>query len=239
MTGPASEKLYVTEVFTSVQGEGSLTGVPSTFVRLAGCNLRCSWCDTPYSSWKPEGEFVTVDALLSDVLARPPRHVVLTGGEPMLQAAAVPFSRALAAAGFHITVETAGTVDAPVVMHLASISPKLADSTPTAPAAWVRRHEATRLNPAVVARLVRDHPHQLKFVVGTATDLTEIEHFVARVEAELGRAIEPSAILLMPEGRDIATLDRHLSRAVPEAIARGWRVSDRLHVRLFGDTRGT
>ncbi|HCH66421.1 MAG TPA: radical SAM protein, partial [Deltaproteobacteria bacterium] len=84
--------MYVTEQFVSVQGEGTLTGVPSTFVRLGGCNLRCSWCDTPYSSWKPEGEHIPLDALVDDIARQGPRHVVLTGGEPMLQAGAVPLT---------------------------------------------------------------------------------------------------------------------------------------------------
>ena len=232
-------RLYVTEQFVSVQGEGTLTGVPSTFVRLGGCNLRCSWCDTPYSSWKPEGEHIDLDVLVEQIAGESPRHVVLTGGEPMLQAGAVPLTRALSARGFHITVETAGTVDAPLHIDLASISPKMSDSTPSAPSAWVTRHEATRSRPAVVARLVRDHPHQLKFVVGDNTDFAELERFVAAVEAELGAAIAPEHILLMPRGRDPRTLDENLARAIPEAMARGWRITDRLHVRLFGDTRGT
>ena len=123
-------RLYVTEQFVSVQGEGTLTGVPSTFVRLGGCNLRCSWCDTPYSSWKPEGEHVDLDVLVDQIAGEAPRHVVLTGGEPMLQAGAVPLTRALSARGFHITVETAGTVDAPLHIDLASLSPKMSDSAP-------------------------------------------------------------------------------------------------------------
>lgn len=234
-----SSRLFVTEVFTSVQGEGTLTGVPSVFVRLSGCNLRCAWCDTPYSSWSPEGEHIEIDALVDDVVARGPRHVVLTGGEPMLQTAAVPFTKKLAARGLHVTVETAGTVDAPLHIDLASISPKLSDSTPSAPAAWVQRHAERRRRPDVVARLVRDHDHQLKFVVGAPTDLAEIDAFVADVERALGARLASDRILLMPEGRDVETLDAHLSRAVPAAIERGWRISDRLHVRLFGDTRGT
>jgi len=234
-----SDRLFVTEVFTSVQGEGALTGVPSVFVRLGGCNLRCTWCDTPYSSWAPEGKRIGVDELVEDVVGRGPRHVVLTGGEPMLQKAAVPFSKKLAALGFHVTVETAGTIDAPLHIDLASISPKLSDSTPYDHEAWADRHDRARLRPDVVARLVRDHPHQIKFVLGEDTPLEEIEAFVADVEDILGKPVRPDCILLMPLGRDVASLDRNLARAVPEAVARGWRISDRLHVRLFGDTRGT
>ena len=231
--------LFVTEQFVSVQGEGTLTGMPSVFVRLAGCNLRCSWCDTPYSSWSPEGSHIELDAIVEDIVSQGPMHVVLTGGEPMLQSAAVPLTHRLAARGLHITVETAGTIDAPMHIDLASISPKLSDSTPEGPAGLVRRHEENRSRPDVVARLVRDHAHQLKFVVGPDTDFDEIRQFIAAVEAELGKPLAPDCIQLMPRGRDVDSLDRNLALAVPQAMAHGWRISDRLHVRLFGDARGT
>lgn len=234
-----AKRLYVTEIFSSVQGEGLLTGVPSVFVRLAGCNLRCSWCDTPYSSWSPEGTHWEVASLVEEVVGRGLGHLVLTGGEPMLQEAAVELTQQVSARGMHITVETAGTVDAPLHIDLASISPKLSDSTPQQPAAWRDRHEARRHRPDVVARLVRAHDHQLKFVVGPGTSEAELVSFVAEVEAELGGAIRPDHILLMPRGRSVAALDQSLAMAVPLAMKHGWRITDRLHVRLFGDTRGT
>lgn len=235
------DTLYVSEVFRSIQGEGILTGVPSVFVRLSGCNLRCTWCDTPYTSWSAEGTHQSVASLVDDITQNGPHHVVVTGGEPMLQPAAVPFTQALAAAGHHITIETAGTVDAPLAMHLASVSPKLADSTPATPEAWHHRHNQARRRPDVVARLVALHDHQLKFVVGAHTDIAEIEGFVDDVNHALppGRSVCAHRVLLMPEGRSVDALDAHLGRIVPIARARGWRVCDRLHVRLFGDTRGT
>src|SRR5947208_1371630 len=75
----------IAEIFYSVQGEGSLVGVPSVFIRTSGCNLRCVWCDTPYTSWKPEGDELDVGEILSRVdTHRQARHVVVTGGEPMI-----------------------------------------------------------------------------------------------------------------------------------------------------------
>src|SRR6201991_2582258 len=106
--------MRISEIFYSVQGEGKLTGVPSVFVRTSGCNLRCSWCDTPYTSWTPEGETRTVESLVSEAVAFGARHVVVTGGEPMIAPEIVPLTRELSARGLHITVETAGTVFAPV-----------------------------------------------------------------------------------------------------------------------------
>ena len=77
--------MLIAEIFHSLQGEGELTGVPSVFVRTSGCNLRCNWCDTPYASWNPEGTPHTVEQVVEAVQAHPAaRHVVLTGGEPMI-----------------------------------------------------------------------------------------------------------------------------------------------------------
>src|SRR5271154_6718268 len=82
---PSAGNVKIAEIFYSVQGEGVLTGVPSIFVRTSGCNLRCSWCDTPYTSWNPEGEEMSVEAILDRVYECPAaRHVVVTGGEPMI-----------------------------------------------------------------------------------------------------------------------------------------------------------
>src|SRR5580698_1859648 len=111
--------MRIAEIFYSVQGEGGLVGVPSVFVRTSGCNLRCSWCDTPYTSWTPEGSDLSIDAIVDEVSRyRAARHVVLTGGEPMIAPGMVELSRRFRALGTHITVETAGTVFAPVECDL-------------------------------------------------------------------------------------------------------------------------
>ncbi len=120
--------MKIAEIFYSVQGEGTLVGVPSVFVRTSGCNLRCTWCDTPYTSWKPEGTEMSNEAILAEVAKFPARHVVITGGEPMLFAPVVALTESLS--NVHVTIETAGTVYQPVKADLMSISPKLANSTP-------------------------------------------------------------------------------------------------------------
>ena len=103
--------MKIAEIFYSIQGEGALVGVPSVFVRTSGCNLRCVWCDTPYTSWQPEGDELPLDDILSRVDEHPQaRHVVLTGGEPMIAPQVVELTERLRARGLHITIETAGTV---------------------------------------------------------------------------------------------------------------------------------
>src|ERR1700674_3462346 len=103
--------MKISEIFYSIQGEGILAGVPSVFIRTSGCNLRCVWCDTPYTSWAPEGTDMSVANILSHVVAT---HGVVTGGEPMIAPDIVALTEALRAANKHITIETAGTVFAPV-----------------------------------------------------------------------------------------------------------------------------
>src|SRR5258708_5450135 len=127
----ASRKLMkLSELFYSVQGEGKLVGVPSVFVRASGCNLRCVWCDTPYASWSPEGEEIAVAEIVARVREHGAGHVVITGGEPMIMPDIVELCAALRAEGRHITIETAATVYKPVAADLASLSPKLSNSTP-------------------------------------------------------------------------------------------------------------
>ena len=233
--------MLISETFYSLQGEGELTGVPSFFIRTSGCNLRCAWCDTPYASWKPEGTERTVAELVSEAKQHPGRHAVLTGGEPMIAPELPALAAALRAEGFHITIETAGTV-APqpgLACDLASISPKLANSTPpaeTAGAGWATRHEATRRRPGVLrAWLDAGHGYQLKFVAAKPADLDEI----AATVAEIGRPVPASKILVMPEARTLEEM-RTRSAWLGEACkARGWRYAHRLHIELYGNKRGT
>lgn len=229
--------MRIAEIFHSIQGEGSLTGVPSVFVRTSGCNLRCSWCDTPYASWHPEGEDWPVEEVVQRALAYPARHFVLTGGEPMIARGLPLLASALRAAGGHLTIETAGTVPpGGIACDLASLSPKLRNSTPPDSAgAWVRRHEETRLDPLVLRDWVTNYEYQLKFVVRSRADLPEIDDLLAAI----GCDIPPHRILLMPEGTSQEVLDGRHAELVEICKERGFRFCQRLHVQLFGHRRGT
>lgn len=230
----------ISETFVSIQGEGKLTGMPSWFVRFSGCNLRCAWCDTPYASWSPEGEKRSVDALVEEAKASGVEHAVVTGGEPMIFPQVVPLTHALRDAGMRVTIESAGTVDQPDVhADLMSLSPKLRNSTPVddprdPSGAWADRHEDRRLNIPVLNALIARFPQrQLKFVVSGPGDLVEIEQLLGELS---GWA--PEDVMLMPEG--VRSPDPASVRWVAWAcIERGWRYCNRLHIELFGDTRGT
>lgn len=229
--------MKIAEVFHSIQGEGLLAGTPSVFVRTSGCNLRCWFCDTPYSSWEPEGEKFSPEEILAQVLAIPCRHVVITGGEPLLWPSLIGLVQGLRAANRHVTLETAGTLDVPeLVCDLASISPKLASSTPHSreQGRFALMHEQARWKPEIVARLMERQPHQLKFVAHEPADLREIESMLA----ELPKT-EPDRILLMPQGSTTQDLASRAPWVAKACLERGWRYAPRLHIDLYGNTRGT
>lgn len=226
--------MKISEIFYSIQGEGSLIGVPSVFVRTSGCNLRCTWCDTPYTSWQPEGQLLSVDEVISQVEAYKARHVVVTGGEPMIAPEISQLTGRLHAAGLHITIETAGTVYVPVDCDLMSISPKLANSTPTERdgGRWAAQHERLRFQPDVLRRLTAGYLFQLKFVVSSPEDLAEIEGIRQACGAS------PESVILMPEGTNGGILHERALWLAEICKQTGYRFSPRLHVDLWGDRRG-
>jgi 7-carboxy-7-deazaguanine synthase len=227
--------MKIAEVFASIQGEGTLAGVPSLFIRASGCNLRCVWCDTPYTSWNPEGDEWSLDRILDWTGQFPSyRHAVFTGGEPMIFPEAGELTRRLKERGFHITIETAGTVYKEVACDLMSISPKLANSTPWERdgGRWAPAHERLRIQPDVLARLMREFDHQLKFVVARPEDLAEITALVEKLGAE------PSRVLLMPEGMDAETLRERAPWLIEECKRTGYRYCPRLHIELYGHRKG-
>lgn len=230
-------RLRVSEIFRSVQGEGIWTGVPSAFLRVSGCNLRCRWCDTPYASWNPEGPMMGLDQMVEACAGVD--HVVVTGGEPMIFEPVVELTHRLKALGHVVTIETAGTSFLPVACDLMSLSPKLAHSAPDAetPGGWRQRHEETRANLEPLRQLMESYHCQLKFVVDPEDeldDLAEIDGLLVQLPT-----IPPDRIILMAEGRDAETLHRRERLLVPICLERGWRLGGRLQIDLFGDTRGT
>jgi 7-carboxy-7-deazaguanine synthase len=223
--------LRIAEIFYSIQGEGSLVGMPSVFVRSSGCNLRCVWCDTPYTSWHPEGDDCSIERILEEVEKYPARHVVVTGGEPMIAREIVELTAGLQGRSRHITIETAGTVYAPVECDLMSISPKLANSTPAGE--WAARHERLRIQPDILRRLMSDYEYQLKFVIARPDDMAEVRALVHLLGPP------PERVILMPEGTDAAVLRERSMWLAEIAKREGFRFSPRLHIYLYENRRGT
>ena len=226
--------MKISEIFYSIQGEGTLVGVPSVFVRTSGCNLRCVWCDTPYTSWSPEGNDWTVDRIVQHVATFRAAHAVVTGGEPMIAPQIAELTQQLRQLGMHITIETAGTVNAPVACDLMSISPKLKNSTPFERdgGRWAQQHDRLRWQPAVLKELIAAYDYQLKFVIADPQDLAELEEMRQALQAP------PAKVLLMPEGTNAETIRRRGLWIAEICKERGYRFSPRLHVDLWGDKRG-
>jgi len=221
------------EIFASVQGEGASAGVPSTFIRLALCNLRCDWCDTAYTwDWErfdraEQTLKLAVGAVLERVLALPPANIVITGGEPLLQRHALaPLLAALRGHGYRIEVETNGTIPPGELAGLVdqwNVSPKLSHSG---------NEGLGRIRPEVLRAFAAGPGAWLKLVVRDPADLPEVEAVVRE------SGFPASRVILMPEGRVPAELDARGAWIAELCMRHGYRFSTRLHVLLWGDRRG-
>lgn len=228
--------MRISEIFYSLQGEGRLIGVPSVFIRTSGCNLRCVWCDTPYTSWRPEGTEWALERILASIRKYPARHAVITGGEPLLAPGIEELAQRLKRERCHITIETAGTIHKPVECDLMSISPKLANSTP-----WKREkgkfaamHEERRLNIPVIQRFMDEYDHQLKFVVERKTDFAEVRRVLAKL-----KNVERDRVMIMAQGTTRAALQKKTGWIGELCKAHGFCYTPRLHIELYGNRRGT
>lgn len=223
----------VPAIFATLQGEGPHTGRPSTFVRLSGCNLTCVWCDTPHTwDWSRfdkavEQVVMDAEAVAGHVRALGPRAVVVTGGEPLAQQAGLVALCDALGDDFTVDIETNGTlVPKPALavrLHTLVVSPKLANSGVDRrlrergqSLAWFAAHERA----------------WFKWVITDESDCDEINAMVNR------HGMRRDRVMLMPEGTDVGTLDERLPEVASWALARGWSLSDRLHVRLWGGGRG-
>ena len=238
--------MLISEIYQSRQREGILTGTPSVFVRTSGCNLRCGFCDTPFASWDPVGEQLSIAEILVEVdqaaqansesESSRSSHVVLTGGEPMLQREVVELCKEIKTAGFHITIETAGTIFHQLDCDLMSISPKLSNSDPQAKRAgeWLPKHQSKRHQPDVVKHLMEAYDHQLKFVVDTPDDLDEILEYLKLVSPR-----DRSRVLLMPEGVEASELIEKEQWLAPLCAEHQFTFCPRKHIQWYGNRRGT
>ncbi|MCI0498854.1 MAG: 7-carboxy-7-deazaguanine synthase QueE [Planctomycetales bacterium] len=224
--------MIVNELFYSLQGEGRLAGVPSVFIRLAGCPLRCHWCDTKYA-WNPDaGQSMTPEQILKQIGRHPTRYVVLTGGEPLVHEGAAEIIAAVSRSGYHVTIETAGIAywaDLPV--NLMSISPKLSNALfPTAQNSTLAMPLA---DPNLIGCLIDAYDYQLKFVVDTPQDLDEIAKFLDKLAR-----VDMYKVYLMPQA---SRTDEYLEKSrwlADYCIQTGFSFSPRLQVMLWGGQRG-
>ena len=226
--------MVINEIFYSLQGEGFLAGLPSVFVRIAGCPLRCRWCDTKYAWAEDAGQERGIAEIVEAVEQWPCRFVVITGGEPMVNFEIRQLARELKAADKHVTIETAGIAYIPdVSCDLMSISPKLSNSVP-AEAEPAAIHKDSRLDLAVLGELAANYHYQLKFVVDTVNDLSEIQEVIQQTGN-----INPEMVMLMPQAATRNELLAKSSMVAEICKSAGFAFCQRLHILLWDDQRGT
>lgn len=229
--------LTLSEVFgPTVQGEGASLGRRCSFIRLGGCNLTCSWCDTPYT-WdasrydlRKELKRWTVQEILDKVLVGDPERIVISGGEPLLQQTQpgwLPLLAALREAGKVIEVETNGTVtptsETTRLVSQFNVSPKLAHGGDP---------EHKRIVPGALAALKGTGKAEFKFVCQTMDDVDDVSRLA------VVHGLPPNRVWIMPEGTDAATATVRLEALAGPAIAHGFNVTTRLHVLAWGPQRG-
>lgn len=215
-------------VFYTIQGEGRYTGVPSVFVRLTGCNLRCQWknadgttnrCDTPYSSFEPEKEIHSIEETVQKIHNFRCKHVVVTGGEPFLQPGVVELINSLVDSGHYVTVETNGTIYRESKAQFYSISPKLSSA-----------NCKDTIDIDVLKKFLQ-FDHQVKFVVNTKEDLNEIQMLLLKLS-------QRTNVYLMPQALSNKECEEKQRWLLPLCRDNKFSYCERVHVKLWGSKRG-
>lgn len=219
--------IKVNDIFYSVQGEGILTGMPSKFIRLAACNLRCVWCDTKKAAFHSIGQKMEIDDIMVNLenFVGTSKYVVLTGGEPMISKHIEELTKAIKSWHYHLTIETNGTVYKDVSVDLLSISPKLSNSGVP---------DDKRVKIDVLRRLINKYNYQLKFPIDEEKDLAEMQQILDNIGTYADHRV-----LLMPVGIDNEEIKDKLMWLTEVAKKWGYRLSDRLQIRIFGHMEGT
>lgn len=225
--------MIVNEIFYSIQGEGELAGVPSVFIRLAGCPLSCKWCDTKYA-WSPtSGDEMSIEQIKVEVTKYPASHVVITGGEPFASDRLKGLAETLANANKHITIETNGLIYIEgLCCDLMSISPKLANSIPDDPE-LAQEHKKNIIDFNAIQQLMDNYKYQLKFVVDTPADLDDIALCIEKLDN-----VNPYRVTLMPQA---TTRSEYIAKSqfLAEICKRtGFALSPRLQVLLWESQKG-
>jgi len=229
--------LNVSEIFFSLQGEGRLAGVPAVFVRLAGCDLRCKWCDTPYALEASQGQTRTVEEVLQEIGQFKCKYVVVTGGEPLKDMELPGLLNALAQMDKHVTVETVAGSYQEIVCNLISISPKLSNAVPKGNQTN-DRPQGYQVNIAAIREYIKSYDYQIKFVVESEEDLTEIEDVLHELESEEPTPIDRNKVFLMPQAKTRQQHSQLGPQVAQMCLEKGYRYGPRLQIELWGNQRG-
>lgn len=244
---PATVRVSTDGIFYTLQGEGPLAGIPSVFVRLDTCNLRCKWgdtlCDAHYTSWNPGDRRTDLVEFVNEVggffRRYPAKHLVITGGEPMLQQDAVKALCMMATVhGYHTTIETNGTVFVSCAADLICLSPKLKSSTPTG-TKYEELHEKNRWCPevrAAIRQFMQHYNYYFKFVINEEADIKEALMMLYEVGQRLP---DPQHVVFMPQGIHTDDLNDRAKWIAEWCKQLGVRYTPRLQIQLWGNKPGT
>ena len=225
--------MKVNELFYSIQGEGVLAGVPSFFIRLAGCPLRCGFCDTKYAWDFDAGDEYSIQQIFKEATKHPTRHIVITGGEPLVNSDIVQLTEYFQKAGYHITIETSGIISPDgIKADLMSISPKMANSRPNSDL-LLMDHEKLRINLTSLKSLLDEYDYQLKFVVKTSEDLEEVQLLLDQLDS-----VNTNKVLLMPQSSSRVEYLQTLPKVVSFCLQTGYRLTPRLHLAIWDKIPG-
>lgn len=219
-------QIKISEIFYSIQGEGLLAGRPSMFIRLAGCPLRCNYCDTEYALDAKAGKKMSIDEITNKMIKYSPQYAVITGGEPMFSPHISLLCEKIKKHNVHTTIETAGIKFVPnLTCDLMSISPKISNAYDNQP------DKDRYLKIDELKKLIENYDYQLKFVVEKIEDITEVHQIVNVING-----IDHSKILLMPQAKDVSQYMRISPLIVEMCKANGFTFSPRLQL-IFGEAK--
>lgn len=232
-------------IFHTIQGEGKYVGYPCSFIRLSGCNLRCAWknpdgsitrCDTEYTSFKPENVQMSIGGIMQEVIGEGFKHVVISGGEPYIQGPELAeLTNALNINDNFVTIETNGTKFVKTSADFISISPKLSNSCASVEHSVLQ--EKHRINYDALEEFIKNHNYQFKFVINSYDEVKEILE-IARNLFDRTQINIHERIWIMPQGTNANQLDEKMKYLVELCKTYNWKLTDRLHIRIWGDKRG-
>lgn len=188
--------MIINEIFSSIQGEGRLAGIPSLFIRVAGCPLRCRWCDTDYAWGSSAGKELSIQQIANRIRQSNLKHLVITGGEPLEQKQLKDLLNRISSESLHVTIETSALqYISGLKCDLMSISPKLSNSIPDS--SFAKIHDQNRLNLSAIRQMMASYDYQLKFVIDQSDDMTEVHEFLSAI----GK-YDKEKVYLMPQAKD-------------------------------------
>lgn len=225
-------EIQIYEIFKSIQGEGRLQGVPSVFVRLVGCNLRCRWCDTKHFFYPEKVIDISIEKLMDSISLYECKNIVITGGEPLINSQILILVKILKTQGYHVTIETNATMVKNIDCDLISMSPKLSNSIPyDLENEAIQKHANSRIKIDAIKHYIKNNDYQIKFVVrDKQEDIDEVKDILEQIDD-----YDPFKVLIMPLAASRSNLYKIQKNLARLCIKNGLRYANRLQLQIWGN----